>query len=571
MAKTAAPITSDPADQAHLAPGSNAKREGARRKGFRIRALKLGVQGKVIIVFAVMGTLLAFGVGAAAYFLSYSQESDHYTGIALSSAKMAASLVDGNRIDRYLKDGADDSYYTSYEALKKVKSSYGLIYLYIIRPGDVGVDGVYVFDTYTVGNNPTLISGLGTPAGKDDMDDMMRETYQGVKNISHTAVNKTPEYGYLASAYAPVYTSDGSITAVAGADVPMNLILKDVYRQTIQVTATALGILTLSLLIILFFINRRVLKPVVRLSRHMESFAAGGGELSEFELTRFSTDDELQTMSESFNRMVSELRHSMKDLAVATADHERIATELNVATEIQASMLPCIFPPFPDREEFDLYATMLPAKEVGGDFYDFFLLDDDTLAVVIADVSGKGIPAALFMVIAKTLIKNNAQLGKSPKEVFDIVNNLLCENNEAGMFVTAFMGYLTISSGRFTYVNAGHNPPLLRTGKGFHRLKTTPGFVLAGLEDTRYEQYEVTLHAGDELFLYTDGVTEVANKEGTFFGSLRLFEMLDRGIALPFSELIPAIRQEIDLFTEGAEQADDITMLALCYKGEETG
>jgi sigma-B regulation protein RsbU (phosphoserine phosphatase) len=193
-------------------------------------------------------------------------------------------------------------------------------------------------------------------------------------------------------------------------------------------------------------------------------------------------------------------------------------------------MLPSIFPPFPDRDEFDIYASMQPAKEVGGDFYDFFFVGEHTLAVVMADVSGKGVPAALFMAIAKTLIKNTALSGKSPEVVFGIVNKMLCEGNEVGMFVTAFLGYLDIRTGRFTFVNAGHNPPLLCSGGRFDWLKTKPGFILAGMEDTFYKQHEVILKPGDELFLYTDGLAEIKDTEKTMFGqdrnnnALRSFE-----------------------------------------------
>jgi sigma-B regulation protein RsbU (phosphoserine phosphatase) len=230
-------------------------------------------------------------------------------------------------------------------------------------------------------------------------------------------------------------------------------------------------------------------------------------------------------------------------------------------------MLPCIFPAFPDRAEFDIYASMLPAKEVGGDFYDFFLINENTLAVVIADVSGKGVPAALFMVIAKTLIKNSAQSGKSPREAFEAVNNTLYENNEAGMFVTVFMGYLDISTGKFTFVNAGHNPPLLRSQERFDWLKTKPGFVLAGMEAMFYKQYEIVLNPGDELFLYTDGLTEAANNEDMLFGAPALLETANSCQGLPLKEFTISIKREIDKFVEGAEQADDITMLALKYKG----
>lgn len=238
--------------------------------------------------------------------------------------------------------------------------------------------------------------------------------------------------------------------------------------------------------------------------------------------------------------------------------------ELNVASHIQKNMLPCIFPPYPEREEFDIYATMMPAKEVGGDFYDFFLIDPDHLAIVIADVSGKGVPAALFMVIAKTLIKNNTAGMTEPKGIFEKTNDQLCENNEEGMFVTAFMGILEISTGVFSFVNAGHNPPLLkRKGQQFDWLSVKPGFILAGMEGMKYQQESITLSEGDELYLYTDGVTEAMNLEEELFTDQRLKEALNRHRELELKELLASMKQEIDQFANGAKQADDITMLAL--------
>jgi sigma-B regulation protein RsbU (phosphoserine phosphatase) len=277
--------------------------------------------------------------------------------------------------------------------------------------------------------------------------------------------------------------------------------------------------------------------------------------------------NETGTLAAAFREMVIELDEYIDNLTAVTAEKERISAELDIAAKIQASMLPCTFPAFLGRYEFDIYASMLPAKEVGGDFYDFFLLDKNTLVVVMADVSGKGVPAALFMVIAKTLIKNNAQSGKSPKEVFETVNNILCENNDANMFVTAVLGYLDISKGNFSFVNAGHNPPLLRAGGRFEWLKTKPDFILAGNENTIYKQHEVTLHTGDELFLYTDGVTEAVNKENSLFSDQRLLETVNNHPDLPLREFTESIKREIDKFAHGAEQYDDITMLVLRYKG----
>ncbi|MDR1706257.1 MAG: PP2C family protein-serine/threonine phosphatase [Clostridiales bacterium] len=276
--------------------------------------------------------------------------------------------------------------------------------------------------------------------------------------------------------------------------------------------------------------------------------------------------NETGMMAEAFRTMILDLETYIANLSRVTAEKERIGAELDVATKIQAGMLPRIFPPFPARPEFDIYAAMQPAKEVGGDFYDFFLIDDRTLAVVMADVSGKGVPAALFMVIAKTLIKNNAQYGKNPSEVFNTVNNLLCENNEADMFVTAFMGYLDIPSGRLTYVNAGHNPPLIFTGGRWEWLGARKNFILAGMENISYKQDEITMRPGDELFLYTDGVTEAVNAALELFGEARLMEVIkgntyDNKNGL--KERLTAVKQSIGAFADGAEQADDITMLAL--------
>lgn len=282
------------------------------------------------------------------------------------------------------------------------------------------------------------------------------------------------------------------------------------------------------------------------------------------------TGDEVETLANSFNKMTKELREYIANLTEITAEKERIGAELNVATKIQASMLPCIFPAFPDINEIDIYATMTPAKEVGGDFYDFFLVDEKHLAVIMADVSGKGVPAALFMVIAKTLIKNHTQLGKSPAEVFTAVNAQLCENNEAAMFVTAFMGVLDFSNGKFVYVNAGHNAPLIKKQDGkFEWLKARPGFVLAGMEGIKYKQAELTLQKGDVFFTYTDGVTEALNPDKNLYSDERLFDTLNKSIDknLNVEELLNYIKKDIDFFAEGEEQADDITILGLEYKG----
>lgn len=247
----------------------------------------------------------------------------------------------------------------------------------------------------------------------------------------------------------------------------------------------------------------------------------------------------------------------------------RTAAELNVATNIQKSMLPCIFPAFPDRREFDIFATMDPAKEVGGDFYDFFMVDERHLAIVVADVSGKGVPAALFMVIGKTLIKDHTKPGSDLGEVFTEVNNLLCESNSEGMFITAFEGVLDLVTGEFLFVNAGHEIPFVyRKGEAFEPYKVRAGFVLAGMEGIRYQCGSMELEAGDRIFQYTDGVTEATNKANELYGMERLKTVLCENAALTPSELLPKIKADIDAFVGDAPQFDDITMLCLEYKAK---
>lgn len=281
---------------------------------------------------------------------------------------------------------------------------------------------------------------------------------------------------------------------------------------------------------------------------------------------------EVGNLARSYIAMVKDLETYVANLKSVTAEKERINAELTLASDIQAHMLPCIFPAFPEHDEFDIYATMTPAKEVGGDFYDFFMVDEIHLAVVMADVSGKGVPAALFMVIAKTLIKNYAQMGMAPDEVFTTVNKLLCDGNDAGLFVTAWFGVLELTSGNLIYVNAGHNPPLIKTGEGkFEYLKSRPGFVLAGLETVKYHQNEIIINNGDRLFLYTDGVTEATNADKQLYGEERLNQFMNQHMEDGPTEILSRLKIDIDTFVGEAPQFDDITMLILDFKKKNGG
>ena len=260
-------------------------------------------------------------------------------------------------------------------------------------------------------------------------------------------------------------------------------------------------------------------------------------------------------------------RNLLVKQAEAVGETERIAAELSVAHHIQTSMLPNIFPAFPDHEEFDIYASMTPAKEVGGDFYDFFMVDDRHLAVVIADVSGKGVPAALFMVIGKTLIKDHTQQGSDLGAVFTEVNELLCQSNSEGLFITAFEGVLDLDTGDFVYVNAGHDAPYIcRKDGSYEPLSVKPGFVLAGLENTKFSEGKITLGEGDKLFHYTDGVTEATNADNVLYGKSRLLLILNKNRKGNPKETLSSVKADIDTFVGDAPQFDDITMLCVEYR-----
>ena len=304
----------------------------------------------------------------------------------------------------------------------------------------------------------------------------------------------------------------------------------------------------------------RLTGPIAVLKKDVEKISGGNLDYR----AEILDNDEIGDLAGSFNEMAASLKDYIKNLAAVTAEKERIGAELNVATQIQADMLPRIFPPFPERKEFALYATMTPAKEVGGDFYDFFLIDDDHLALVIADVSGKGVPAALFMVIAKTLIKNRAQMGGTPSEILSAVNEQLCDGNEAGLFVTVWLGILEISTGKGVAANAGHEYPVIkRAGLPWELQKAKHSPAVAVREGMKFRETEFELNPGDRLYLYTDGVAEATNAENQLFGTDRMIEALNRHADDPVEELLPSIKREVDSFVGDAPQFDDITMLTL--------
>ena len=308
------------------------------------------------------------------------------------------------------------------------------------------------------------------------------------------------------------------------------------------------------------FLSRLIVRPIRKLTKAVANVQ---GDDLDFHWD-MDTGDETQVLADSFRSLTERMKTYIENIQRITAERERIGAELNVAAQIQADMLPCIFPPFPDKKGIDIYAHMAPAKEVGGDFYDFFLLDDDHLALVMADVSGKGVPAALFMVISKTLIKDHAQITRSPKVILEKVNNILMENNAEEMFVTVWLGIMEISTGKITAANAGHEYPVVRGADGsFTLIKDKHGIVVGAMEDIKYRQYEMEIEPGGCLFLYTDGIPEATNEQEEMFGTGRMLDALNQDPNASPEKLLSNVMTSVNAFVGSASQFDDMTMLAM--------
>ena len=343
------------------------------------------------------------------------------------------------------------------------------------------------------------------------------------------------------------------------------------YRDGAKRSARTVLVLTLVILLLAsvgaLVVASRVVKPLEHMTKRINALS-GSDQAFEME-DMYRTNDEIEILAESFASLSKRTRNYITQITQITAEKERIGTELALATRIQADMLPNIFPAFPERSEFDIYATMTPAKEVGGDFYDFFLIDDTHLGLVMADVSGKGVPAALFMMISKILVQNFAMTGRSPAETLRAVNDQICANNREEMFVTVWFGILDTETGRVTAANAGHEyPAMLQSGGQFELVHDKHGFVIGGMEGMRYKEYELTLTPGSKLFLYTDGVPEATNAENELFGTDRMLEALNEDPTAPPEQILCHVRDAVDAFVKDAEQFDDLTMLCVEYQGK---
>ncbi len=536
-----------------------------------------------VVLFTIA---LSLCIGLIGYITYYNGMIKSYKRYEVAALNLAVSDFDWNSIDKEISDKKEgDAFKKLRKRLDYVKASTNVTWLYMIEPLNVNrVDNMkYICAGNTIknyqdyaasGERPVYFGKLTGTEFPPVIAKKFLDFYKNSKPGEHWFFPNKTEWGYVYSTSIVVRTSAGKPLGVMSVDINMKDIeaTMRVFPIVVFVASVLLG--AIFILVLTLWLKRRVIHPLNKLQQSASDFVskASGDDVQSlwFDDPKITTQDEIQSLSNSLIDMSAKTKKYMQKLLDETAERERISADLNVAAQIQNDMLPHIFPGFPERTDFDLYASMNPAKEVGGDFYDFFFIDPDHLALVIADVSGKGIPASLFMVISKTIIKNRALSSKtpSPAQVLQDANNQLCEGNEASLFVTVWLGILDLNTGIVTAANAGHEFPALRQANGsFELFKDKHGFVLAGMENLSYQEYQIKLEKGSTLFLYTDGVPEATNANEELFGLDRLMEALNIEPSAKPKELLPIVRAEVDKFVGDAPQFDDLTMLAITYNG----
>ena len=425
---------------------------------------------------------------------------------------------------------------------------------FLLSAADEGaVRGTEYLEVYPLGLTTTV---------SDSLQQAMQNAYQ----------NRT----YLADAgdYVDYYSYLGDVDgkhALIGLTYELAMVQGNIWSQTRRDILFAMCMQVLLALICIALLFNIVLHPLKEVQQNIRLYEeTKDSETVVNNLKQVVSRNEIGQLRDDVIHLTGEMEHYIQQIELTAAAEERIKSELDTARGIQAAMMPCIFPPFPERHEFSVYASMEPAREIGGDFYDFFMIDDDHLGIVIADVSGKGIPAALFMMASKIIIQSCAMIEKSASEVLNRANELICSNNQNDMFVTVWTGILEISTGRVRAANAGHEYPAIKRADGNYELfKDKHGFVIGGMEGIKYKEYEFSLEPGDQIFLYTDGLPEARNDEGTMFGTDRMLEALNIAPDASPEELLVNVRTAVDGFVKDAEQFDDLTMLCLSYLGQQ--
>ena len=523
---------------------------------------------KTIYGLIILGIVMIISVSGCVAFIYQRQTLENFQDITSGYAKSAAEYIDGDYIKKYAhsdnkKSFYNDAYYKEVQKyLDSIQKNTGLAYYYVFIPYENDME--YVWDSDTIHS-------------ADDLNH--REEYmEGGKEFVLKTFRKNPKPGILVGyeegigqiscSFYPIFDSDHNLVALAGADTTMEQVKVRLLHFILAVMIPVLTVIIVAILAWYRYLKKRMIIPLHTLNSVSKTMALNLKEDMDVELD-INTHDEIEELADSFEFMNTEIRDYIHQVENLTSEKERIGAELDIARNIQNGMLPSTFPPFPEHTDFDLYASMDAAKEVGGDFYDYFLLDDDHLGLVIADVSGKGVPAALTMMSAKILISNTAKTHPdSPAKVLEEVNKQIAENNNADMFVTCWFGVLELSTGNLTCANAGHEYPVIyRDGKKYELFKDKHGLVLGGMSESKYTEYTIKMDKGDVLYVYTDGVPEATDKDLNQMGMDYMIDALNGINSTNPEVVISEMHNAIDDFIKGAEQFDDITMLCVRYHG----
>ena len=528
----------------------------------------------IITIFLVVCVLIA-SISLSVGLQMKNALTQRYTATALSYAAAAANYIDGDTIEKYCKSGKTDEYYevikdyltTTADATVNGNNDDGLSILcfYVLVPNEN--DYTYIWDAEPGVEPEDFLSRYPYSEGADEQaEKLVNKTITEDVQYYKDAVDGT----LILTVSVPLYNSNGDVAALIAIDSDVSDINKALNKTVIGAVLSIFIIMIITMLAYYYATKKLIINPIVKLHNATEEIVENLDSDKTVEID-IHTNDEIEMLANSFENMDIKLKEYIKQNEAITAEKERIGAELSLATRIQADMLPNIFPAFPERNDFDIHAIMTPAKEVGGDFYDFFLIDETHLAMVMADVSGKGIPAALFMMMSKILIQNAVMSGQSPKDALESVNNQICSNNHEEMFVTVWLGILNLESGMLIASNAGHEKPIIKQPDGdFELYKDRHGFVLGGMEGLKYKNYEIQLSKDSKLFIYTDGVVEATNENDELFGAERTIEVLNRVKDKSTKEILDSVQECVDEFVGNAPQFDDLTMLCIEYNGAKT-
>lgn len=497
---------------------------------------------------------------------------NQYADSAFRTARIAASVVDADRMEEYAASGGETEECTRvYDMLDRICNRSGATFVYVIQP-DISDYGhiTFLFSTMKAGQGYQHYEfGYLRETTNDDYRRKYQKLYEGESERELVVRDR----GYIETdphitAMVPLRGEDGKTKAILCVQYQMASIIEERNSFVRKVLITMILVAAAVSLGQVFYLGRRLLHPLQIITKEASRFASENEMRDEKLSSVIKNRDEIGQLARAIDQMEEQIQSYVEKITSITAEEEKMRTELSLAARIQLEALPGTFPAFPDRNEFDIYASMKPAKDVGGDFYDFFLVDDDHLCLVIADVSGKGIPAALFMMVSRTILANIAMMGMSPKEVLEKANEAICANNKEEMFVTVWLGILEISTGKVTAANAGHEYPVLKKpDQDFEILIDKHGFVLGGMEEVKYREYEFDMEPGSKLFLYTDGLPEAADNEQNMFGVELMMDALNESLNLSTKEILDHMKGRVDGFVGSAPQFDDLTMLCIEYFG----